>query len=359
MGSGSFRKEAGKDSELIDVISTNKEMVAALGRLKDLLLPFAKPDDAIDADAVNETVAASVERERHISLLHKSVDGLKANLELTAVVAAQKAAHQISDNATLLKEVNRLRHELRQQSMENQRLVAQHKLEDVLRRKASTHSAIYSSAPAEPLISGRESRTRPAAREADPSRQHDGLVVESEQGRRRSSGESLQAVRQAELGNDLKEPCAGRSDSRSNSNPSLASARGYRMSSVVSLDDSIADSAGQVDALFEAHIAASQPGPGTSAESKIDALMAWNEDYLRTDRATTPDNVLMQHQNKHMLEIISRSRGELGGVQIDPPASGGRGVCRSKVAGSREAKASSREIVFPEVPTVASGRRKK
>lgn len=65
------------------------------------------------------------EQDRHMYLLHRNVNGLRANLDLAQTVAATKVQNHLSDNQNLLKEVNNLRFEVRNLSMENQRLIAQ------------------------------------------------------------------------------------------------------------------------------------------------------------------------------------------------------------------------------------------
>ena len=65
------------------------------------------------------------EQERHMYLLHRNVNGLRANLDLAQTVAATKVQNHLNDNQNLLKEVNNLRFEVRGLSMENQRLTAQ------------------------------------------------------------------------------------------------------------------------------------------------------------------------------------------------------------------------------------------
>lgn len=57
------------------------------------------------------------EQERHMTLLHSNVSGLRANLDVANKVAATKVQNHLTDNQHLLKEVNALRLEVRSSSL--------------------------------------------------------------------------------------------------------------------------------------------------------------------------------------------------------------------------------------------------
>ena len=116
-----------KKNELVEIISKNENMEVSLKRLHDILQPYSK-NDGSDYDMEKESADAIIERERHMQLLHKSIDGLKSNLDLTNTVSSIKMTNQIHDNTTLLQEVNSMRHEIRTLVMENQRLNAKIRL---------------------------------------------------------------------------------------------------------------------------------------------------------------------------------------------------------------------------------------
>ncbi len=116
-----------KKNELVEIIAKNENMEVSLKRLHDILQPYSK-NDGSDYDMEKESADAIIERERHMQLLHKNIDGLKSNLDLTNTVSTMKITNQIHDNTTLLQEVNSMRHEIRTLVMENQRLNAKIRL---------------------------------------------------------------------------------------------------------------------------------------------------------------------------------------------------------------------------------------
>lgn len=61
---------------------------------------------------MEDTSIVEAEKERQIQLLHKNVEGLKANLAKMEVLTAVKVRGHRSDNEYLLQEVNRMRHEV-------------------------------------------------------------------------------------------------------------------------------------------------------------------------------------------------------------------------------------------------------
>ena len=105
----------------------------ALQRLDDVLkahVPSAveaaaatadnEPETMNDADM--DTLLAEAEKERQVMQLHKNVNALKTNLEKSELLAAVKVKKHLTDNEHLVQEVNRMRHEIRSLSTENQRL---------------------------------------------------------------------------------------------------------------------------------------------------------------------------------------------------------------------------------------------
>lgn len=126
------RKVQSGDNELIEIIAKNEGMEMALSNLSKVLVQYLSTStDGPDYDPMNEVVDAVQERERHISQLHKNVMGLKTNLESTAAVAQASVKNYIHDNVLLLKELNACRHEIRQLSIENQRLKAKAEFADL------------------------------------------------------------------------------------------------------------------------------------------------------------------------------------------------------------------------------------
>lgn len=117
------KNNTGRLSEIVEVISKSEGMDRALKGLDELLHNFLKVD-AIDIEAENDAVSNYDEQERHIQYLHRSVDVLKTNIDHTVHVASTKVQSHLRDNQRLLDEVNSLRHEIRNLSMENQRLIA-------------------------------------------------------------------------------------------------------------------------------------------------------------------------------------------------------------------------------------------
>lgn len=136
--------------EVVEIISQNDGMKSSLKRLSDILTPFLNDENTdvsefhtnqrvfsvdllsrifgdyfLQAEMMDEQEQVRQEQDRHMYLLHRNVNGLRANLDLAQTVAANKVQNHLSDNQNLLKEVNNLRFEVRNLSMENQRLIAQ------------------------------------------------------------------------------------------------------------------------------------------------------------------------------------------------------------------------------------------
>lgn len=64
------------------------------------------------------------EQDRHMNLLHRNFSSLQSSLDTAQHVLSSKVHNYLSDNQTLLKEVNQLRSEVKSLSLENQRLAA-------------------------------------------------------------------------------------------------------------------------------------------------------------------------------------------------------------------------------------------
>ena len=62
------------------------------------------------------------EKEKQVMQLHRNVNALKGNLEKAQMLSDLKAKNQLTDNEHLLKEVNDMRHEIRQLSTDNYKL---------------------------------------------------------------------------------------------------------------------------------------------------------------------------------------------------------------------------------------------
>lgn len=99
-----------KDSEGLS------RLVSLLAKLDDILQPYISSITAADIHydkvALNEEESALMERERHMTLLHKSLEGVKDNLKLTHAITGKKMRNQIKDNMELLAEVESLREEV-------------------------------------------------------------------------------------------------------------------------------------------------------------------------------------------------------------------------------------------------------
>jgi hypothetical protein len=84
-------------------------------------------------DDGSESHSAQLEKEKQIKHLHMNVNALKGNLEKVQLVSEIKAKNLLSDNEQLLREVSEMRQEIRQLSMDNQRLNAD--LQGTLRKQ--------------------------------------------------------------------------------------------------------------------------------------------------------------------------------------------------------------------------------
>ena len=116
-GKGGNRLET--KSEVVEVMKRTANMDSALKRLYELLLPF---EEKITNVVIEEEGAeAMMERERHISQLHRRVNNLKGSLDRTEEVAIIKVKKSLSENQVLVEEVNSLRHRLSTVTKENQR----------------------------------------------------------------------------------------------------------------------------------------------------------------------------------------------------------------------------------------------
>lgn len=75
-------------------------------------------------EIIDEAEAIRREQDRHVSLLHRNLQVLQSGIETTQQAAANKVAHHLADNQSLLREVNNLRAEVKGLSLDKQRLQA-------------------------------------------------------------------------------------------------------------------------------------------------------------------------------------------------------------------------------------------
>jgi hypothetical protein len=133
-------------TEKVEIIVRTQPVEHMLKKLGDVLKPYAASFRESDAaQQVDDTEADFEERERQVQLLHNSIDGLKTNLQHTQLVANAKVRHHVTDNMHLLKEVNDLRHDVRQLSLENQRLVANKRFTDRMRSERMERAQSFNS----------------------------------------------------------------------------------------------------------------------------------------------------------------------------------------------------------------------
>ncbi len=64
------------------------------------------------SEYVDEMEAVRREQERHVTILHRNFHNLQSSLESSQQAAANKVANHLTDNQTLLNEVNNLRMEV-------------------------------------------------------------------------------------------------------------------------------------------------------------------------------------------------------------------------------------------------------
>jgi long-subunit acyl-CoA synthetase (AMP-forming) len=67
----------------------------------------------LQKEFVDQMEAVRREQERHVTILHRNFHNLQSSLESTQAAAANKVANHLTDNQTLLNEVNNLRQEVR------------------------------------------------------------------------------------------------------------------------------------------------------------------------------------------------------------------------------------------------------
>ena len=119
----------------LSAAAAKTDSALALQRLDDVLKAHAPSavEAAANADGVEpetlqdtdmDTLLAEAEKERQVMQLHKNVNALKTNLEKSESLAAIKVKKHLTDNEHLVQEVNRMRHEIRSLSTENQRLLS-------------------------------------------------------------------------------------------------------------------------------------------------------------------------------------------------------------------------------------------
>eukprot|EP00981_Chlorochromonas_danica_P014417 scaffold7965_cov159-Ochromonas_danica.AAC.1 len=110
--------------DLIAALKLEGGVNMKLRRLNDVLKPYLKDGD-VNEEMLDEAEAVRREQDRHMSLLHRNFSSLQSSLETAQHVLHDKVHNHLSDNQTLLREVNQLRSEVKSLSLENQRLAAQ------------------------------------------------------------------------------------------------------------------------------------------------------------------------------------------------------------------------------------------
>lgn len=168
--------------EIVEIMARSEGMDAALGRLSELLAPFAK-GGAVIVDVDEDAVLAHEERERHMKLLHKNVRALKNNLENTGLLAQTKVGSHLADNKVLLQELNSLRQQVRSLSMENQRLAAKVDMADLLQKRE----------PTSPVMARRQSREQEWMQDSqsDSSMQREGSLASLSKNHSRSTDSNV------------------------------------------------------------------------------------------------------------------------------------------------------------------------
>ena len=116
---GTKKTRAEPNTEVVEVMKRTTNMDSALRRLSELLLPFE--EKVTDVVIEDEGAEAMMERERHVSQLHRRVTNLKESLDRTEEVAMNKVKKSLSENQVLVEEVNTLRHRLKAMTKDNQR----------------------------------------------------------------------------------------------------------------------------------------------------------------------------------------------------------------------------------------------
>lgn len=110
--------------DLIAALKLDNNVNLKLRRLNDVLKPYLTEGD-VEAEIVDDIEQVRREQDRHMTLLHRNFSSLQSSLDTAQQVLNYKVHNHLTDNQTLLKEVNQLRSEVKSLSLENQRLAAQ------------------------------------------------------------------------------------------------------------------------------------------------------------------------------------------------------------------------------------------
>ena len=287
----------------------------ALQRLDDVLkahVPSAveaaaaaadnEPETMNDADV--DTLLAEAEKERQVMQLHKNVNALKTNLEKSELLSAVKVKKHLTDNEHLVQEVNRMRHEIRSLSTENQRLHVS--LAEA--RRSNSHSA-----------KGRQrERDHAAAATHNTAHQDYGGLASTEQ---HAGSDISQPFTWIDYGEHHPQPQTQNNDDTGGDSDGVhhqmwGSGVRFEGATAVTADDGNTPDAGRTsvdsDHHSDGHAATggslppltkttgSKSDTGTkvssSADQKIKALMAANEETIRSGKAS-PFEILSYHQH--------------------------------------------------------------
>jgi dynactin complex subunit len=127
------KKKAEKEEDkLVQIVSESEDMREHFDRLRTLLLPYLTGGTV--ASSQEETTEAQLvqrEQDRHMAQLHNAVALARSSAEQVTDVANHKISGHLSDNRTLVSEVNGLRQEVRGLSKYNQQLKAQLKIQEL------------------------------------------------------------------------------------------------------------------------------------------------------------------------------------------------------------------------------------
>ena len=121
---GTTKRLKGVD-ETVEIFVRDDHMAKALQNL-DLLFAAYNKDGSIieDVDTITGKDSVMKEQQRHIELMHQSINVLKASVDLTHQVSSTKINHHVRDNRKLLEEINAMRHEMKLLAQDNQRMLS-------------------------------------------------------------------------------------------------------------------------------------------------------------------------------------------------------------------------------------------
>ena len=373
----------------------------ALQRLDDVLkahIPSAveaaaaaadnsEPESIQDVDV--DTLLAEAEKERQVMQLHKNVNALKTNLEKNELLAAVKVKKHLTDNEHLVQEVNRMRHEIRSLSTENQRLhialaevqratkgrnSAVGRQRDGLRptsEGAADSAALYASAYMGELQTANAAAGITDWYNYEHSQQqrpqyHDQDATDGTESNGRSSQHNQEG-----LGRDATvrfEPVREWATNEGSEGREEAMQAQTQTQLAASVGESAGDVGGShgVVASADSSSAASLPPLGRTggkdapmtAEQKINALIASNEDSIRMGRGAgkgTPSEILSYHQRHDEqgfsphLPFASGTDDQKSVSLRDSLTAGSLGSLRTSSAHTAQLKLNTATIQLPDV----------